>query len=72
MIKNICTLVVLLFIHPAFAQLSISPDKRRLIRKDGSPFFWLGDTAWELFHRSTREEAAAYLINRAAKGFTVI
>jgi hypothetical protein len=32
----------------------------------------LGDTAWELFHRSTREEADRYLKNRADKGFTVI
>jgi hypothetical protein len=38
----------------------------------GRPFFWLGDTAWELFHRATREEAEYYLRNRAAKGFTVI
>jgi hypothetical protein len=32
----------------------------------------LGDTAWELFHRLTREEADLYLKDRAAKGFTVI
>ena len=25
------------------------------------PFFWLGDTAWELFHRLTREDAERYL-----------
>jgi hypothetical protein len=54
------------------AQLKISPDKRHLVKKDGSPFLWLGDTAWELFHRLTREEAREYLANRAAKGFTVI
>lgn len=39
---------------------------------DGKPFFWLGDTAWELFHRLSREEAAEYLQDRASKGFTVI
>ena len=38
----------------------------------GALFFWLGDTAWELFHRTTRKEADLYLENRAAKGFTVI
>ncbi|MBZ0297131.1 MAG: glycoside hydrolase family 140 protein [Anaerolineae bacterium] len=38
----------------------------------GAPFFWLGDTAWELFHRLSREEAELYLDNRAAKGFNVI
>ncbi|EIP97109.1 hypothetical protein OpiT1DRAFT_01538 [Opitutaceae bacterium TAV1] len=36
------------------------------------PFFWLGDTAWELFHRLDREEADHYLETRAAQGFTVI
>ena len=63
-----CTLAA----PPAAAQLKISPDKRHLVKKDGTPFFWLGDTAWELFHRLTREEATEYLHNRAEKGFTVI
>ena len=39
---------------------------------DGAPFFWLGDTAWELFHRASREEAERYLRNRAERRFTVI
>ena len=34
--------------------------------------FYLGDTAWELFHRLNREEADFYLQTRAAQGFTVI
>lgn len=38
----------------------------------GRPFFWLADTAWELFHRLTREDADRYLRNRAALRFTVI
>lgn len=42
------------------------------MKADGTPFFWLGDTAWELFHRLDREEATKYLKNRAEKGFTVI
>lgn len=54
------------------AQIKVSSDKRHLVKKDGSPFFWLGDTAWELFHRLTREEAKEYLQNRADKGFTII
>jgi hypothetical protein len=52
--------------------LSVSADGRHLVRPDGSPFFWLGDTAWELFHRLDREEARTYLEDRAEKGFTVI
>lgn len=54
------------------AQLKISDDKHYLQTTDGKPFFWLGDTAWELFHRLTKEDAIVYLQNRADKGFTVI
>ena len=39
---------------------------------DGSPFFWLGDTAWSLIHRTTREECSYYLRARADQGFNVI
>lgn len=56
----------------AVAQLRVSDNNRFLETADGKPFFWLGDTAWELFHRLTREEAEKYLKNRAEKGFTVI
>jgi len=54
------------------AQLKVSENHRFLVRADGRPFFYLGDTAWELFHRLNREEADRYLENRAHKGFTVI
>jgi hypothetical protein len=53
------------------AQIQVSSD-RHYLTKGGKPFFWLGDTAWELFHRLNREEAKIYLKNRADKGFTVI
>ena len=52
--------------------LQVSPNKRFLQYRDGTPFFYLGDTAWELFHRLNREEATRYLEDRARKGFTVI
>ena len=55
----------------AFCQFSISDNKRFLL-KDGKPFFWLGDTGWELFHRLSREEADKYLKRRSGQGFTVI
>jgi hypothetical protein len=54
------------------SRLRVSENRRFLVREDGSPFFYLGDTAWELFHRCDREEADRYLRNRAEKGFTVI
>lgn len=56
----------------AMAQLKVSEDHRFLTTTTGKSFFWLGDTAWELFHKLTREEADLYLKNRADKGFTVI
>lgn len=52
--------------------LKVSDNQRFLVTSDGKPFFWLGDTAWELFHRLNREEADRYLKNRADKSFTVI
>lgn len=53
-------------------RLRVSANQRFLEYQDGKPFFYLGDTAWELFHRLTREEADLYLEDRARKGFTVI
>lgn len=53
-------------------ELRVSDNRRYLQDAAGKPFFYLGDTAWELFHRLNREEADFYLRNRAAKGFTVI
>ena len=57
---------------PQLPKLKVSENKHFLVTESGEPFFWLGDTGWELFHRLTREEADRYLRNRAAKGFTVI
>jgi hypothetical protein len=58
--------------HAAAPTLKISGNKRFLIHEDGKPFFYLGDTAWELFHRLNREEADKYLEDRAKKSFTVV
>jgi hypothetical protein len=52
--------------------LKVSDNQRFLVHDDGTPFFYLGDTAWELFHRLDREETELYLRDRAAKRFTVI
>jgi hypothetical protein len=53
-------------------RLKVSGDHRFLVTEQGEPFFYLGDTAWELFHRLNREDADRYLEDRAGKGFTVI
>src|SRR5690554_3449697 len=65
-------LLTLFTIFSARAQLRISADQRYLQTADGEAFLWLGDTAWELFHRLSREEASLYLEDRAKKGFNVI
>jgi len=56
----------------ASTKLRVTENRRYLEYTDGRPFFYLGDTAWELFHRLNREQADLYLKNRASKGFTVI
>lgn len=56
----------------ASRKLKVSDNRRFLVYDDGTPFFYLADTAWELFHRLNREEADLYLRDRADKGFTVI
>jgi len=53
-------------------QLKVSQNGHFLVYANGRPFFYLGDTGWELFHRLNRDEADVYLKNRANKGFTVI
>ncbi len=56
-----------------FAQIGVDASKTYLVtQKDGKPFFWLGDTGWELFHRLTREEAVYYLDIRQKQQFNVI
>lgn len=53
-------------------RVHVSDNRRFLVTEDGNPFFWLGDTAWELFHRLTREDARQYFSNRQAKRYSVI
>ena len=72
-------LTLLLTTTLAFAQvpfkngpLKVSDNHRYLEHQNGTPFFYLGDTAWELFHRLTRDETDYYLKRRAEQGFTVI
>lgn len=56
----------------AASRLKVSLNKRFLTNEDGTPFFYLADTAWYLIPRLTREEIDYYLDNRKGKGFTVI
>jgi len=57
----------------ANAQIGVDPTNSYLIsKKDNKPFFWLGDTGWELFHRLNREEALHYLDTREKQKFNVV
>jgi hypothetical protein len=68
------TIMILAAVHGLCAgqELKISSNNRFLVYEDDKAFFYLGDTAWQLFHRLNREQADLYLTNRAEKGFTVI
>ena len=74
--KIILTFLFLGFQTILFAQvmgpIKISENQRFFTESDGSPFFWMADTAWELFHRTDREEATYYLNTRQAQGFNVV
>lgn len=65
-------LVLLLNTNMEAQQLRVDDSGRFLVQSDGTPFFWLADTAWELFHRCDQEEANHYLEKRAAQGFNVV
>ena len=64
--------VSLCLTQAATPRLKVSENKRFLVTEKGQPFFWLGDTTWELFHRLNREQAIQFLDNRAAKKFNVL
>ncbi len=68
----LCVFKLTIGISQELPLLKVSENKRHLITEEGTPFFWLGDTAWELFHRLSLEESEKYIKNRADKGFTVI
>jgi hypothetical protein len=54
------------------SQLRVSENRRFLVKENGDPFFWLGDTGWLLFTKLNREEAEKYLDDRHQKGFNVV
>lgn len=60
----------------ASLSVAIQPSAcgRHLVRHGArdTPFFYLGDTAWELVHRLDDVEAETYLRNRAEKGFNSV
>ncbi|MEK6756578.1 MAG: DUF4038 domain-containing protein [Bacteroidota bacterium] len=52
--------------------LKVSGNGRYLTYGDGEPFFYLGDTAWELTWKSREPEVLSYLAARKGKGFNAL
>lgn len=53
--------------------LSVAPSGRHFVHRDGTPFFWLGDTVWNgPTLVKTAAEWARFLDHRAAQGFNAI
>ncbi len=76
LVSSVTTLTIACFGQAATAKslprVQVHRDGHMLQTEDGRPFFYLGDTAWELIHRTTREECSYYLRTRAHQGFTAI
>jgi hypothetical protein len=68
---SVFILIMLLSIVSEAQTYKVSENKRYLL-KNNEPFMWIGDTAWELFHRLNRAESEYYLKRRAEQGFTVV
>ena len=52
--------------------ITVCSNHRFLKTANGTPFFWLADTAWEMFHRLNCNEAEKYLETRRRQGFNII
>ena len=52
--------------------LEVSSNGHYIQHSDGTPFLWIGGTAWGMFTRGSREDIRLYLDNRKAKGINVI
>jgi hypothetical protein len=57
---------------PSDGPLRISPNGRSFVDHTGQPFFWLGDTQWQLWRDFSLADAELILANRQAKGFNVM
>lgn len=49
--------------------LQMSPGKRNVVHRDGTPFLVVGDTPWAIPFRATKEQVELYARDRQAKGF---
>lgn len=56
----------------ARGRLDVAPGGRYLMYADGTPFFYLSDTNWELAPRARREDVEKLFEKRRSQGFTVV
>ena len=52
-------------------RLQVSDNQRFLQHADGTPFFWLGETAWLMPERLNREEVSYYLDKARDAGYNM-
>jgi hypothetical protein len=55
--------------RPAGFYIDVSPNGRYFTDPQGAPWFFLGDTLWELFRMYSRDDVEAILDTRIAQGF---
>lgn len=74
-----CSVVVVDTISRAWENgaLKVSKNGRFLVHSNGTPFWWMGDTAWELFYRLKSSDEKGndiekYFLNRKERGFSVV
>lgn len=75
--KYILLLFSLLSTFGAIAQeiqgpIQVHSENKYLMTAEGKPFFWMADTAWELFHRLDENQTIHYLDTRKVQGFNVV
>jgi len=52
--------------------IRLAPDRFHLMRADGTPFFWLADTAWNGALKAADADWKTYLADRRSKRFTAV
>lgn len=75
-ISNILSVCLFFFVagnvySNELSRLRVSNNKRFLVKEDGTPFVWIGDTLWD-WYKLTPGQLDEYLDVRASQGFTVI
>ena len=68
----VCTAARRLTPFTTHGPIQVSRDRRHLAHQDGTPFFWLADTAWNGPLQSTTEDWIYYLDERVRQRFSAV